>query len=74
MLSYPLDTVRRRLMLNPGAPSGLRGLRFGVAQILRADGLRGFYRGAGLNLLKSCPSSAISWFVYEKMHRLLTAN
>jgi len=53
---YPIDSVRRRLMMQAGRPIGERPYRnsvHAVKKILREEGVRGFYFGIGPNLLRS---------------------
>ena len=41
-------------------------LIIGLARtILRREGLFGFYKGFGISLIKTAPTSAVSLFVYE---------
>lgn len=55
--TYPLDTVRRRLMMQSGKMSGQRLYTGGTfdcfATIWRDEGIKGFYRGIGPNLVRS---------------------
>jgi solute carrier family 25 (adenine nucleotide translocator) protein 4/5/6/31 len=55
-IMYPVDSVRRRLMMQAGVPKEERLYRNSfqcVAVVLRNEGLRGFYLGLGPNLVRS---------------------
>ena len=72
-VSYPLDTVRRRMQVQ-GASVGkqLYSSSFDcVRQILRNEGVRAFYRGVLLNALRAGPSQAIQFASYGVLKSLL---
>lgn len=86
-LVFPLDTLRKRLQITgPGhhvfigeRGSGLESLNNSnafqlVRQIAAREGLRGFYRGLGIALIKSAPTSAISMWAFEKTLVLMRWN
>lgn len=53
---YPVDSVRRRLMMQAGIPENERLYRNSldcIRVILRQEGMRGFYLGLGPNLVRS---------------------
>jgi solute carrier family 25 (adenine nucleotide translocator) protein 4/5/6/31 len=55
-IMYPVDSVRRRLMMQAGVPKEERLYRNSfecVGVVLRNEGLRGFYLGLGPNLVRS---------------------
>ncbi|KAJ3695006.1 hypothetical protein LUZ60_000383 [Juncus effusus] len=59
-ISYPLDTVRRRMMMQSGSE---RPVYEGTAdcwrKIWRREGVKGFYRGAVSNVMRSTGAAAI---------------
>ncbi|KAM9912491.1 hypothetical protein OXX69_002526 [Metschnikowia pulcherrima] len=59
-ITFPLDTIRKRMQV-------LRGGR--ASQMLidhwRSYGLANFYRGFGVSVIKTAPTSAISMAIYE---------
>lgn len=59
-LTFPLDTIRKRLQMLHHKSSWLM-----LVDHWRHHGLRGFYRGFGVSLLKTAPTSALSVSVYE---------
>jgi len=60
-LTFPMEVVRRRAMVGVASTNML----VAVPAILRAEGLKGLYKGYSLNVIKVAPSSAITFFVYE---------
>ena len=55
-LSYPFDSVRRRMMMQAGLPREERLYRSSlhcIGSILRSEGLRGFFLGLAPNILRS---------------------
>lgn len=66
-ITFPLDTLRKRIqvhsIMEPElAPFNATG---NFMKILKSEGPLGFYKGFGISLLKTAPTSAISLFVYE---------
>lgn len=55
-LSYPLDSVRRRMMMQAGLPRSERLYRHSlhcIATVWKQEGPRGFYLGLGPNIVRS---------------------
>lgn len=71
----PIDVVSQRLMVQgDGSPCGvgLRKYNGGIdafRKIIRADGVRGLYRGFGISILTYAPSNAVWWASYSMAHR-----
>lgn len=72
--TYPHEVLRTRLQMQPRnkpqlIPSEGRGRYAGVVQatktIAREEGLRGFYKGMTVNLVRTVPSSALTILTYE---------
>ena len=63
LLTYPFDTVRRRLMLEAEKPKPERiysgGIPHCVKDIMRREGVRGFYRGGVVELCNGLTASLI---------------
>ena len=73
-LHYPLDCVRRRLMMEAGRAEGERRYRNTIhcfRRVWAEEGMRGFYLGLGPNLLR-CIGSALVLVSYDEFKRLLT--
>lgn len=72
-ICYPIDSVRRRLMMQVGIPLDLRLYRGSIhcfRLIWRNEGLRGFYLGLAPNLVRSI-GGAIMLVVYDSI-KILT--
>jgi len=53
LLTYPLDTIRRRMMVAGATPMAFDGTLDCVATIWREDGLSGFFHGATANIARA---------------------
>ncbi|KAI9599566.1 mitochondrial carrier domain-containing protein [Syncephalis fuscata] len=65
---FPADVVKSRMQTD----AGQKGFRQVAIALYRAQGIRGFYRGLGITLLRSVPGSSTIFLVYELMHRQLS--
>ena len=65
-LTYPNDTVRRLLQLQgtPGAEK-FDGYLDCVRKTYRSHGMKRFYRGMGVNLLRMAPNTAVQFGAFE---------
>ena len=72
LVSTPLDVVKTRIQTQMGGDR-VRAKRalVVVKELWRAEGMRGFTRGASARVLYFMPSAAICWTTYETMKRLL---
>jgi Mitochondrial carrier protein len=73
-VSYPLDTIRRRLQIQQAMDSPVAQYKNGrdaFVTILKYEGLSGLYRGAWINALRAGPSTAVRFAAYEFAHDLL---
>ncbi|KAL8944388.1 MAG: hypothetical protein Q9216_000439 [Gyalolechia sp. 2 TL-2023] len=68
--TYPYQVVRARLQMYE-ANQTYKSARDAVAQIWKQEGLRGFYRGLGPNLVRVLPSTWVTFLVYEKTKTFL---
>lgn len=66
-IMFPGDTVRRRMQVN-----GIRGHKQiytsswnAFVSILKKEGIRGFYKGIGTNVVRGIPSATIQFAVYD---------
>ncbi|KAJ7568697.1 hypothetical protein O6H91_01G044400 [Diphasiastrum complanatum] len=70
----PIDVVSQRLMVQGSDGSGKRKYHGGInalGSILRADGVKGLYRGFGMSVLTYAPSNALWWASYCVAQRSL---
>ncbi|KAK3310011.1 mitochondrial carrier domain-containing protein [Chaetomium strumarium] len=66
-LFFPADTVKSRMQTSPigEAAAEQRSFAAETAALWKQAGLRGFYRGCGITVLRSVPSSAVIFMVYD---------
>ena len=69
--TYPYQIVRARLQMYD-ADRTYKGARDVVAQVWREEGLVGFYKGLGPNLLRVMPSTWVTFLVYENAKVVLS--
>lgn len=68
-ISYPMDTIRKAMQV---APSGTyKGMGDCAIQILKAEGITGFFKGISMNLVKVIPFSALSFYCYGQAKDIL---
>ena len=72
-VSYPVDTVRRRLQLQ-GSVVGEKMYSSAfdcIRQIYKSEGMFAFYRGLTTNLMRAAPNTAIQFTAYEQFCKWL---
>ncbi|KAK2848531.1 hypothetical protein FQN49_005634 [Arthroderma sp. PD_2] len=62
--TYPYQVLRARLQTYD-ARGTYKGVRDAFDQILRTEGVAGFYKGLGPNLVRVLPSTWVTFLVYE---------
>ncbi|KAK1835590.1 mitochondrial carrier [Podospora conica] len=71
-LFFPADTVKSRMQTTPvGEVGGGRGFGAEARVLWREAGVKGFYRGCGVTVLRSAPSSAFIFMVFDGMKKYL---
>jgi len=71
IMSYPLDTVRRRLMMQSGRGDVLySGTMDCFAKILKNEGSKAFFKGAGSNVIRGTGGALVLVF-YDKIQGFL---
>ena len=68
--TYPYQVIRSRLQTYE-AQVLYRGTADAIAQIWAREGLAGFYKGLGPNLLRVLPSTWVTFLVYENTRAIL---
>ena len=81
--TFPLDLVRKRLQIqgptrekyvHTNMPA-YKGVWRSLYAIWKAQGVRGWYRGLTVSLVKAAPASAVTMYVYEQtLHALMKTN
>lgn len=71
MISYPLDTVRRRMMMQSGAEKAMYSSTFDCWRtIYRVEGFGSFYRGAMSNIFRSTGAAAVL-VLYDEIKKFM---
>lgn len=71
-IMFPLDVIRKRLQVQGpfskqyGLPEYSTRIVKCLGQIVRAEGIRGLYKGYAVALLKGAPTSAVTIWTFEK--------
>lgn len=69
-LFFPADTIKSRMQTSPSGGSAVRRSFWGEAVALwQQAGLRGCYRGCGITCLRSAPSSAFIFMVFDGLKK-----
>ena len=59
LVSYPIDTIRRRMMMTSGQAVKYRGSWDCTMQILKHEGAMSFMKGAGANILRGVAGAGV---------------
>ncbi|KDE03493.1 ADP,ATP carrier protein [Microbotryum lychnidis-dioicae p1A1 Lamole] len=70
ILSYPLDTIRRRMMMTSGEKVHYKNMVDAGAQIIKAEGVASLFKGAGANILRGVAGAGVL-SMYDKLQELL---
>ncbi|KAI3979403.1 hypothetical protein MKX01_001595 [Papaver californicum] len=71
LLSYPLDTVRRRMMMQSGSEKPMYQSTLDCwKKIYRTEGVRSYYRGAVSNMFRSTGAAAIL-VLYDEVKKFM---
>ncbi|KAL2937817.1 ADP ATP carrier protein 3 mitochondrial [Bienertia sinuspersici] len=70
LASYPIDTVRRRMMMTSGEAVKYKNSLDAFAQILKKEGSKSLFKGAGANILRAVAGAGVL-AGYDKLQLLL---
>lgn len=59
LASYPIDTIRRRMMMTSGGGVAYNGSIDAAQQILAKEGVKSFFKGAGANILRGVAGAGV---------------
>jgi len=59
LCSYPIDTIRRRMMMTSGEAVKYSGSIDCTVQVLKGEGVLSFYKGAGANILRGMAGAGV---------------
>jgi len=68
--SYPLDTIRRRMMMTSGEKVHYANMFDAGKKIVQAEGVASLFKGAGANILRGVAGAGVL-SLYDKMQELL---
>ncbi|KAF3012931.1 hypothetical protein E8E15_003932 [Penicillium rubens] len=68
--SYPLDTVRRRMMMTSGEAVKYNSSMDAARQIVAKEGVKSLFKGAGANILRGVAGAGVL-SIYDKAQMLL---
>jgi len=67
LASYPLDTIRRRMMMTSGEAVKYKSSFHCASVIMQNEGIKSFFKGAGANILRGVAGAGVlSGFDYNK--------
>jgi solute carrier family 25 folate transporter 32 len=69
--TYPYQVVRSRLQTYDSEERFGKGIRGVVGKVWREEGVRGFYKGLGPNVLRVMPATWVTFLVYENVRYYL---
>lgn len=59
LASYPIDTIRRRMMMTSGGGVKYNGSLDCTRQIMAKEGIKSFFKGAGANILRGVAGAGV---------------
>ena len=59
LISYPVDTIRRRMMMTSGQAVKYKGAMDCMFQIVRSEGVNSLFKGAGANILRGIAGAGV---------------
>jgi solute carrier family 25 (adenine nucleotide translocator) protein 4/5/6/31 len=68
--SYPLDTIRRRMMMTSGEAVKYNGTMDAARQIVAAEGVKSLFKGAGANILRGVAGAGVL-SIYDQAQLLM---
>jgi solute carrier family 25 (adenine nucleotide translocator) protein 4/5/6/31 len=68
--SYPLDTIRRRMMMTSGEAVKYKGSMDAARQIIAKEGVKSLFKGAGANILRGVAGAGVL-SIYDQMQLIL---
>ncbi|KAK8866160.1 ADP,ATP carrier protein [Kwoniella newhampshirensis] len=70
LASYPLDTIRRRMMMTSGGAVHYKSMMDAGSQIVAKEGAKSLFKGAGANILRGVAGAGVL-SLYDKMQELM---
>lgn len=70
LASYPIDTIRRRMMMTSGEAEKYSGSIDAAQKILAKEGFKSFFKGAGANILRGVAGAGVL-ALYDRLQMLM---
>ncbi|KAJ1311665.1 hypothetical protein OPQ81_010140 [Rhizoctonia solani] len=70
LASYPLDTIRRRMMMTSGSAVHYKSMFDAGSQIIAKEGTKSLFKGAGANILRGVAGAGVL-SLYDKLQQVL---
>jgi hypothetical protein len=70
LASYPLDTIRRRMMMTSGGTVHYKSMVDAGSQIVAKEGVKSLFKGAGANILRGVAGAGVL-SLYDKLQELM---
>jgi len=70
LASYPLDTIRRRMMMTSGTGVHYKSMWAAASQIVSKEGTRSLFKGAGANILRGVAGAGVL-ALYDQLQMLM---
>ncbi|KAL4069656.1 DEAD-box family helicase [Scleroderma yunnanense] len=70
LASYPLDTIRRRMMMTSGAGVHYKSMFDAGSQIIQKEGIKSLFKGAGANILRGVAGAGVL-SLYDKLQQVM---
>lgn len=70
LASYPIDTVRRRMMMTSGEAVKYKSSLDAFSQIVKKEGTKSLFKGAGANILRAVAGAGVL-AGYDKLQLLM---
>lgn len=70
LASYPLDTIRRRMMMTSGSTTHYKSMFDAGSQIVAKEGAKSLFKGAGANILRGVAGAGVL-SLYDKLQEVM---
>jgi len=71
--SYPLDTIRRRMMMTSGEKVHYKSMADAARQIIAAEGVKSLFHGAGANILRGVAGAGVL-SLYDQVQAMIAGS
>ncbi|KAJ7087884.1 mitochondrial carrier [Mycena epipterygia] len=70
IMAYPMDTIRRRMMMRSGTGTHYKSMFDAGSQIMAKEGSKALFKGAGANILRGVASAGVL-AIYDKFQAIM---